>query len=363
MFNFNKFKLDGKIVYLINDISKKNLLRKVKEEVSNTLKLKTANKHLITKQLKDLLEDSTPKYLIRIDIKSFVESIPQDKILKKIEQTSLSQFSKKTIIQLINDFKKYSGCEIGIPRGVCITSYLNELYIKDLDFIMKSKKEVIAYLRYVDDIIIAIDPNKAKKDINFYLDEIRNYLLKQKQLKLNEKKTQLFKLNVHNVPLKEYKLDFLGYKYIFKSINNTETKIYLTDKRIKKILNRIDIAFKEYYIQSKYNEKQARKLLVNRIRFLTENRKILHKNKGHKINVGIYFSNPLLNETCLYKLDEYLAKKINSLICYEKLLKENGGHIDLLKLKNRLYKFSFVEGFKKKKFFKISEQKAKILFQ
>lgn len=362
MFNFNKFKLDGKIVYLINDISKK-LLRKVKEEVSTTVKLKTANKHLITKQLKNLLEDSTPKYLIRIDIKSFSESIPQNKILKKIEQTSLSQFSKKTITQLINDFKKYSGCEIGIPRGICVTSYLNELYIKDLDFIMKSKKEVIAYLRYVDDIIIAINPNKAKKDINFYLDEIRSYLLKQKQLKLNEKKTQLFKLNIHNVPLRKYKLEFLGYKYIFKSINNTETKIYLTDKRVKKILNRIDIAFKEYYIQSKYNEKQARKLLVNRIRFLTENRKFLHKNKGHKINVGIYFSNPLLNETCLYKLDEYLIKKINSLICYEKLLKENGGHIDLLKLKNRLYKFSFVEGFKKKKFFKISEQKAKTLFQ
>jgi hypothetical protein len=232
--------------------------------------------------------------------------------------------------------------------------------MKDIDNNIKSLPNVTYYARYVDDIIVIFTPNKQNEKNN-YLQQIQK-IVQQEFLELNSEKTQEFDLTLpsknHNVPIKKYTLEFLGYKYFFNNIkkeNQNRLIIGLSDKKKKKYIKKIRLAFKDYAKNSKYNEKKARKLLVWRIRFLTENTRLLNAKKD--ILIGINFSNPLLNrDGDLKLLDKMLSYHIDMLNCYPRLNKNYGGHIDINKLRRRLRKFSFEKGFKEKRFCKFSRK-------
>ena len=115
------------------------------------------------------------------------------------------------------------------------------------------------------------------------------------------------------------------------------------------------MAIDNYNISSKYNERNARKLLIKRLRYLTGNTRLLGVKKD--ILIGVYFSNQQVSvDLKLMRLDNYLK-----CIAVERNLKPysrlnlNGA----IKLKNKLKTFSFVDGFKEKKFYKFSKNDLK----
>jgi hypothetical protein len=114
-------------------------IKQLQYNVRKTFKVKQSSRHLILSQIKLLLNDSSPKYVIRTDVSKFFESILQDKLFDKINQnTLLSVQSKKFIRQILDDYnaKKDTtniNVDKGVPRGVGISSYLSELYMKDID--------------------------------------------------------------------------------------------------------------------------------------------------------------------------------------------------------------------------------------
>jgi len=362
-FIFNYFLLNDKIVYTLQQSPEVFfIIKKLQYNIKHSFKIKPANRYEITNQVKNLLNNNFPKYIIRTDIKNFYESIPHNKLKKKIYKNNiLSNFSKRLISKILIDFKNYSGLDKGIPRGIGISAYLAELYMKDIDNNIKSLPNVTYYARYVDDIIIIFTPNKQNEKNN-YLQQIEKFI-QEENLELNSEKTQEFDLtlpskNESDSITKKYILEFLGYKYFFNNIkkeNQNNLIIGLSDKKKKKYIKKIILAFKDYSKNSKYNEKKARKLLVWRIRYLTENTRLLNAKKN--ILIGINFSNPLLNSyNDLKFLDWYLKRQIKKISPYQKLLISNGGYIDKNKLINRLNKFSFEKGFKEKKFCKFSRK-------
>jgi len=103
------------------------------------------------------------------------------------------------------------------------------------------------------------------------------------------------------------------------------------------------LAFDDYLNLSNIDEKNARKLIVQRIRFLCGNTKLL--NNKNNILVGIYYSNSQLTEyDDLERLDDCLNTHINSKI--------TSNH-----LKDRLKKYSYKKGYIEKRFssFRTSE--------
>jgi hypothetical protein len=75
-------------------------IKQLQYNIRKTFKVKQSSRHLILTQLKLLLNDSSPKYVIRTDITKFFESIPQDKLFKKMSNnTLLSNQSKKFIFK------------------------------------------------------------------------------------------------------------------------------------------------------------------------------------------------------------------------------------------------------------------------
>ena len=131
------------------------IIKQLQRNIRKLYKVKQSDRHQIVSQLSCLLNDEFPKYLIRTDIQEFYESIPHDKLLEIIDHENLLSFtSKKYIKSILNEYKTLSASDNGLPRGIGVSAYLAELYMRQFDRKVKDDNEVIFYARYVDDIVI-----------------------------------------------------------------------------------------------------------------------------------------------------------------------------------------------------------------
>ncbi len=305
-------------------------LKQVQANVSRLFGIKQSNRFEIVNQVKNLLSDKFPKYILRTDIDDFYENIPQEKLLNKINRDNLlSPFSRKILRQILHKYKVLSGSEKGIPRGIGVSAYLAELYMRDIDKKIMALDNVTYYARYVDDIIIIFIPSSTANSID-YLEELKKIIAANYKLKLSDRKT--LSCDLLNTQ-QSCSFEYLGYKFFF---GNGEVKTRLTDKKIKKYKRRIDLAFNHYINLSRVNEKEARNILVKRIRFLTGNTRL--KNNKENIMVGIYYSNSQLTEKNDFeKLDDFLRTRIDE-------------KIDLPQLRKRLNRYNFKNSFETRRF-------------
>lgn len=235
-------------------------------------KIQQSNRYNIINQLQCILSDKFPKIVFRTDISNFYESIPSSMLIQKINsENSLTSMSKKFIRQILSDYRMLSTND-GIPRGIGISAYLSELYMHDFDNEIKNITEIVFYARYVDDIIIVISPqpNSNPKSI------INN--IKQKiddlKLKINTDKTATLDI----IEPKSCTLEYLGYTF---NIDSGIVNLSISSNRLSKYKKRIELTLTDYQRKSKYNEKKARKLLTNRLQFLSSNTRLLNNKKMH----------------------------------------------------------------------------------
>lgn len=351
-FKLNDFEKDGKVIYTVKkDAPSFFAMKQLQYNIAKTFKVKQSSRYDIVKQLRILLEDGFPKFVIRIDVKGFYESIPQDVLLKKINENQLLNFYSKRLLKALvysyenhKDLTKFKK-EFGVPRGVGVSAYLSELYMRDVDSEIKSLPYLVYYARYVDDIILFFIPPSAEKlpDYDYYnkIDAIvKNHGLslkdgsdggQNKTLKID-----LFQPNINT------KFDFLGYKFVIEQSKLKE--LSLSDNKLQKYDDRLKLVIEDYNKNSKFNEKAARKLLISRFKFLTGNFHLLNTRK--RIKSGIYYSNVLIKDNCK---DNEEFKRLNNLIkkYLAKLKPHTGLKVDISKLKKRILdRYSFQEGFK-----------------
>jgi len=322
---------DEKSLYVVKDSPEHYFtIKQLQRNVSRLFGVKQANRLEIISQVKVLLCDKFPKYVLRTDINDFYENIPHGPLLKTINGNNLlTPFSRKILRQILFEYTKLSVSDKGVPRGVGVSAYLAELYMRDIDQKIMSLSGISYYARYVDDIVIIFVPTIDGQERD-YLEDVRKIVEDKFNLKLNDTKTRCFDLrNVSTT----HRLEYLGYEICF---GDGKIKTKFTLKKLNKYKHRIDLTLESYLNLSKVNEKKARKLLVKRIRFLTGNTRL--RNSKNNILVGIYHSNSQLTEKeDLASLDDYLRTKID--------IKINISH-----LKKRLRKYSFKAGFEERRF-------------
>lgn len=302
-------------------------LKQVQYNIKRLYQVKQSNRNEIISQLKVILDDTYPKIVVRADIKNFYESISHVNLFNQLNKESLLTLSSKKIIkEILRNYTELSGSHRGLPRGVGISAYLSEIYLKNLDDNIKSHPDILYYARYVDDIIAIFTPDPVV-DTGSYLTLITSELDKL-ELSLNEEKTDSFDLTEP----KNISMYYLGYDFSFGSTN---LKISPSRKRISRYKKRLQITFDLYHKEKKLNEKQARLAFVKRLRFLTGNTR-LRNNKRNAL-VGVYFSNSLANDPSkLLNLDHYLNH-----------LKENLNNPTLLR---RVSSLTFRRGYEQKHF-------------
>lgn len=276
--------------------------------MKRTFKIEMPGRHQIMTSIKPLLNMKMPIFIIRTDINSFYESIPQDRLLNKVYDNSLLSFKSKSFVKQI--FQAYESVKdinltpagVGVPRGIGISAMLSEVYMQDIDQRIKSRAEVIYYTRYVDDIFMILTSLDGHSKLNDYYRNLRDeFKLIGLELKaIGGDKCNLITYspcafaNVH--------FDYLGYKLkLTKPSKELKTVYSLSDNKIDKLKNKIDNAFKHFENLSKKDIKAARRDLLDSLDYITGNIR-LSNSKNHA-KAGLYYNNDLIDNPS--ELDQF----------------------------------------------------------
>lgn len=320
---------NSKYVYVIdNSPLSFFIMKQLQINIRKSFNKKPQNKNTIISQIKSLLDNNFPKYIIKTDIRNFYESINTKLLKEKIYDNSLiSLNTRKLLQQIINEYQKISNSTDGIPRGIGVSAYLAEIYLKDFDESIQLMEDVIYYARYVDDIFIIFSP-KGTSDTSKYLPKIEN-LLNKLSLTTNKEAEKTIEIDLTQSN-KMINFMYLGYNFDIK--NSKLFSITPTQKRINRIKQKIEYSLNDF---KNNGYKKNQDLLIDRLRFLTGNIKLFNSKRA--IFIGIYYSNIFCTKyNFLSELDHYTKHQID--------IKINDA-----KLKRRLLKITFKDGYETRK--------------
>lgn len=327
-------------------------MKQLQYNLRSTFKVCPANRRHILANVKIFLNSKIPVYIIRTDIDSFFESIPQDKLKDLVLQESLlSPKSRSFVKGILNEYERIKsedsrlaslpkGC--GVPRGVGISSYLSEIYLRGLDRELSSRREVLYYARYVDDIFIILSGLDSHKTLEDYYKKITESCDERFGLKLKQpgasSKCQLIDLFSTN-DVSEEVFDYLGYQLHVErqSGYGVTCGFGMSQGKIDRIQDRIKNAIGHFESLSKFNARQAYRDLLDSMDYLTGNISLSGVKSG--VKVGLYYSNDLLDDrsglgeltTFLREQDINPYAKLSERAKFKKRVEEHLLQIDFLK--------------------------------
>ncbi len=189
--------------------------------------------HVIIDEINEAIKSNNFDYFIKYDIESFYNNINHDILLKKIHK----KIRSNQMYNLIKNAIKTNGIEYpiqkknkkierikGIPEGLNISNSLANIYMLNLDALMKNNKK-IKYFRYIDDILIL-----CKKEDLTDIEKIINKAIKKLKLNFNDKSAK-GKIGIDN-------FNYLGYSFRKNCITVREKSKYKIENSIEKLLTK-----------------------------------------------------------------------------------------------------------------------------
>lgn len=304
----SSFSLKGKIIFKIDNAARELAIRKACHNLERVVRPQGKGRSQIVSCLNLLLREGVPYKVYRLDISNFYESFKHEHVICRVNNlTKLSPQSKIIISNVLKDHRSIGG--YGVPRGLSISALLSNLMMTDFDAVLVNAKEVYFYSRYVDDIIIITSGRENDDD---FLKLIQNNL--PSGLTLNSKKTQISHIKNQAKPsdpqIQRIKFEYLGYSYVAldpkkgnsHAAHERSLIIDIADSKIRKIKTRIVKSFLDF---SRTNDWD---LLVDRIKFLTQNFAVYNMKAGGKKLAGIFHSYPQVTVGAkgLNELDNFL---------------------------------------------------------
>jgi len=298
----NSFSFELKKVgnyFLVEDLPQKLILRKLNDNLKRLYKDEQANRRTIIKQIKTLLEENGPMYILKTDIEKFYESIDRNRLLSKLKNDSMLSFHS---LQLLDKLFKNDKlvANNGVPRGLNISATLSEIYMRKFDRWIRRSQGVYFYARFVDDIVVFSNNENVINELNQNINKKLEQGLRKKVLK-----TAIFK----GENIRDSKpLEYLGYKFTTETFKRDKTlKISIADKKVKKIKSRMTRAFLDFMKTNNFE------LLEKRIKFLTGNYSVKRNTDGKDLKAGIYYNYSYLNDlSVLDDLNLYYRKVLYS---------------------------------------------------
>lgn len=330
----------GKAVFCIDEEPETFfVIKQIQRNIHRIYGVKQASRHDLVCQLRDMLVSKFPFELVRTDISSFYESIDRKRLLEKLERDQLlSSASKKYIKQVLDSYGLISGKPTGVPRGVGISAYLAELYLRPVDKTIRAIPGLVLYCRFVDDIVAVFARPSAGKSLGSFK-QLINETLSDNGLALNEEKTSEFNLADTNPK----KFEYLGYRFYLKQ---ELFEISPSAAKVMKYRSRMNAAFADYWREKPVNSKKAFRKLVGRIKFLTGNTRL--SNSKSRAATGIYFNNPLVTDLSSFKLlDGQLKRRI--------------GELMRSSLQKKIRKLKFTTGFEQRRYHNFSTRELQMI--
>ena len=317
------------------------VVKQLQRNINRIYGVKQANRHDLACRVRDTLRSPFPFQVVRTDISSFYESINRKDLLGKLDADQLlSSSSKKFIKQTLDSYGALSGNQKGIPRGVGVSAYLAELFLRPIDQRIKRIPGLVLYCRYVDDIVAIFAKPPAGKAMAPYSEQIAAILV-DRGLAQNPAKTVAFDLGVIDALTFEY----LGYRYTKAAGALT---IAPSDAKLKKLADRLSASFEAYTALMPLDTRKAFRELIARVKFLTGNARL--KNSKSSATTGIYYNNPLVTDVTGFSL-------------LDTMLKTKALATKRPSLKKRLKPLKFAEGFQARRFHNFSARELRMIVE
>lgn len=315
------------------------VIKQLQRNIHRIYGVKQANRHDLVCQLRDMLDSKFPFELVRTDISSFYESIDRKRLVEKLDRDQLlSPTSKKYIKQVLESYGLISGTPTGVPRGVGISAYLAELYLRPVDTAIRAIPGVVLYCRFVDDIMAVFARPSAGKNLGSFKELIIT-IFGDNGLTHNATKTSEFTLTDTDPK----KFEYLGYRFHLKP---GQCEISPSAAKIAKYRARMNAAFAEYWREKPVNPRGAFRKLVGRIKFLTGNTR-LSNSKSHAVT-GIYFNNSIATDlSCFELLDKRLMTRI--------------AELKRTSLQRQLKKLKFTTGFQQRRYYNFTTKELQMI--
>tara|TARA_B110001454_G_scaffold64823_1_gene63001 strand:+ start:52160 stop:53173 length:1014 start_codon:yes stop_codon:yes gene_type:complete len=175
-------------------------------------------------------------YYLKCDIKKFFESIDHQ-VLKNILRRLFKDKDLLWVLDLIIDHKVPGNLAgRGLPIGNLTSQHFANLYLGELDHLIKDRFGIKGYVRYMDDFICFADSKKELWDLHSKIDQFVTQVLK---IELKEKVTQI-------APVSEG-IPFLGFR-IFPQLIRLKRE-NLSRMRIK--IRKKEIQFKKGHVSER----------------------------------------------------------------------------------------------------------------
>ena len=164
--------------------------------ISNTFAcIKGRGIHKGVEKLKEALRNKEEtKYCLKCDVKKFYPSVDHD-VLKQIIRKKIKD---PDLLWLLDEIIESAP---GIPIGNYLSQHFGNLYLSEIDHVMKEEDKCKYYFRYCDDIVIL---HRSKKYLHKIKDQLIKYLI---EIRLN------LKGNWQVFPVDSRSIDFLGYRF------------------------------------------------------------------------------------------------------------------------------------------------------
>lgn len=178
-----------------------------------------------TQRIKQVLQEEQPKYVLRVDIKSFYASIPHFKLLQDIKKyyhdEKVLTMLENIITNPIDTPRGYKNPTCGIALRGPLSQFFSGIYLKPLDDAFLNTSAF--YFRFQDDVLILC---KSKSHMNRCRRIMMN-ILHERHLSLSRKKSRmgLVKDGFH----------YLGVSYSSTQPKNNTKVIYVNDVRFVSI--------------------------------------------------------------------------------------------------------------------------------
>lgn len=315
------------------------VIKQLQRNIHHTYGVKQANRHDLVCQLRDMLGSQFPFELVRTDISSFYESIDTQRLTEILDRDQLlSAASKKYIKQVLNSYGDISGNATGIPRGVGVSAYLAELYLRPVDKAIKDLPGLVLYSRFVDDIVAIFARPPVGKDLGSFKDQIIT-ILERNGLTHNTAKTSELKLAETGCK----KFEYLGYRFL---VSPGKVEISPSAAKVVKYRARMNAAFADYWREMPVSPKSAYRKLKARVNFLTGNTRL--SNSKSCAVTGIYFNNSIANN-------------LSSLQLLDKQLKTRILQLKRTSLQKALRHSKFTTGFEERRYQSFSTQELQVI--
>lgn len=323
----------GKKIFSTHSLENIMVMRKINDNIRRAYRVKQANRFDIIKQIQQALKETTPKHVIRLDIRSFYESVPRRRLVEKIRADRLVSTRTLELLSRLLRLTSHAGSR-GLPRGLQVSATLAEIHASHLERDLRAIQGVYYVARYVDDIVIFSYVDISNIEENIYGAFKANGLLvnESKTIKIsvqcrcasgcvhpngNCACTSSCKCSVQLVDANTRQLDILGYKLAFPDVNDRNkfnpVGAYMADKKMAKYKSRIHAATRDYLATNDFC------LLRDRVRFLTGNYELESSKAGGSLRGGIFYNfdlysplsdGTLMRDSRLEHLDEFLSSSL-----------------------------------------------------